>query len=162
MHVHSSGWSTTYTPLHESYNAIRRSRLLHQNVCIQFTPVMHVTARELHSYSQVCEVALISKVYDKYPKSIIISSGSSTGAQKPRKLSIPARIATKLHTGRLAGEGSSADFNQLDLLEGPLFVQTFYTTPRENTKSQLHDTQQLQNRYRYCTQGLCVRCICSH
>ena len=28
--------------------------------------------------------------------------------------------------------------NQLDLLEGPLFVQTFYTTPSANTKSQLH------------------------
>ena len=82
-----------------SYNAIRRSGLLHQKVCIQFTPVLHVTARELHSYSQVCEVAWISKVYDKY-------SGSSTGAQKPRKFSIPARIATKLHTGHLAGEGS--------------------------------------------------------
>ena len=90
-----------------SYNAIRRSRLLHQNVCIQFTLVMHITARELHSYPQVWDVALISKVYDKYQKSIIIiSSGSSKGAQKPRKLSIPARIATKLHTGRLAREGS--------------------------------------------------------
>ena len=55
-----------------SYNAIRRSRLLHQNVCIQFTSVMHVTARELHSCPQVCDVALIAKVYDKYPKSIII------------------------------------------------------------------------------------------
>ena len=68
----------------------------------------------------------------------IISSGSSTGAQKPRKLSIPAPIAAKLHTGRFAGEGSSAYFDQLDLSEGPLFVQTFYTTPSANTKSQLH------------------------
>ena len=31
---------------------------------------MHVTARELHSCPEVCEVPLISKVYDKYPKSL--------------------------------------------------------------------------------------------
>ena len=36
----------------------------------------------------VCEVPLISKVYDRYPKSMIISPGSSTGAQKAKKLSI--------------------------------------------------------------------------
>ena len=86
------------------YNAIRRSRLLHQNVCIQFTPVMHVTARELHSYPKVCEVALKSKVYGKYPKSIIISPGSSTGAQKPRKFSIPARILPNFIQGDWPGK----------------------------------------------------------
>ena len=49
---------------------------------------------------------------------MIISSGSSTGSQKPRKLSIPARIATKFHTGRLAGARSQANFDQPDLSEG--------------------------------------------
>ena len=68
----------------------------------------------------------------------IISLGSTMGAQKPRKLSIPALIAAKLHTGQFDGEGSYANFDQLDLSEGPLFVQTFYTTPSANTKSQLH------------------------
>ena len=33
---------------------------------------------------------------------------------------------------------NSIQVNQLDLSEGPLFVQTFYTTPSANTKSQLH------------------------
>ena len=70
------------------------------------------------------------------------------GAQKPRKLSIPAQIATKHHTGRFVAECSEANFDQLDLSEGPFFVQNFYTTPRENTKSQLHDTLQLRNWYR--------------
>ena len=74
----------------------------------------------------------------------MISSGSSTGAQKPRKLSIPACIATKLHTGRFTGR---ANFDQLDLSEGLLFVQTFDTTASEDTKSQLNDTQQLRSRY---------------
>ena len=42
-----------------------------------------------------------------YPKSTIeiqraISSGSSTGAQRPRKLSVPARIAAKLNTSQSA------------------------------------------------------------
>ena len=55
---------------------------------IQFTLVIHVTACELHSCPEVCEVSLISKVYNRYPKSIIISSGSSTGAQNTRKFSI--------------------------------------------------------------------------
>ena len=64
---------------------------------------MHVTACELHSCPKVYEVPFVSKVYDRYPKSLI-SSGSSTGTQKPRKLSIPAPIATKLHTGRYAGK----------------------------------------------------------
>ena len=52
----------------------------------------------------------------------IISSGSSMGAQKPRKLSIPAQIAIKHHAGRFAAECSEANFDQLDLSEGPLFV----------------------------------------
>ena len=38
-----------------------------------------------------------------YPKSII-SSGSSTGAQKPRKLSIPAPIAANFIQGDLPGK----------------------------------------------------------
>ena len=42
-------------------------------------------------------------------------------------MSIPAPIAAKLH-----------QVNQLDLSEGTLFLQTFYTTPSANTKSQLH------------------------
>ena len=48
------------------------------------------------------------------------------GAQKARKLSIPAPIATKLHTGThsFAGKGSSANFDQLDLAEGPLYIAT--------------------------------------
>ena len=57
---------------------------------IHFTPVIHFTAGELHSCPEVCEVPLISKVYDRYPKSVI-SSGNSTGAQKARKLSIFAQ-----------------------------------------------------------------------
>ena len=141
MHVNSSGWSTKFTRLHVTTMLFADPDYCTRTYVYNLPRVIHVTAHKLHSYLKYVKSHLISKVYEKYPKSIIISSGSSTGAQKPRKFSIPALIATKLHRGRFAGEGSSAHFDQLDLLKGPLFVQTFYTTPSENTKSQLHNTQ---------------------
>ena len=73
-------------------------------------------------------VPFISKVYDRNPKSTI-SSGSSTGAQKPRKLSIPAPIAAKLDTGQSAR------------LIGRAALPTnflHHSAPSANTKLQLH------------------------
>ena len=136
----------------------------------QFTPVIHFTARELHSCPSVCEVPLIPKVYDRYPKSFI-SSGSSTGAQKAIKLSIPAPIATKLRTrtkdlpGKVLKPMSISWTYWKDLIRRAAVrsrhgflhncqaqpfgrAQTVYTIVSANTKSQLHNIQQLRNRYR--------------
>ena len=138
MHVHSSGWSHTRlhfaTMLFADTDCCTRTYVytlprLRTSQRVNYTTVLQYM--KSHSYPKFIS---ISKVY------YIISSGSSTGAQKPRKLSVPARIAAKLHTGQFAREGSKTNFDQLDLSEGPLFLQTFYTTstPSANTKSHLH------------------------
>ena len=167
MHVHRCGLSTMSSLLHVATTLFADILIVAlERVDIQFTPVIHVTTRELHVHRcpQVCEVSSVSKVYDRYPKSTI-SSGSSAGPQKARKLSIPAPIAAKLHTGakcwgRFSSQLLSARLvgrAALRIRHGFLHdcqaqpfgqVQTFYTTPSSsaNTKSQLHKTQQLQNR----------------
>ena len=95
MHVHSSGWSTTYTRLHVA------TMLCADTDCCTRTYVYTLPQLRTSQRVNYTTVPFISKVYDRNPKSTI-SSGSSTGAQKPRKLSIPAPIAAKLYTGQSA------------------------------------------------------------
>ena len=102
MHVRSSGLSTTYSRLHVA------TMLLADTDCctrkyVYTLPRLRTSQRVNYTTVLKCtECCSYPKSTIEIPSLLSLQATSSTGAQKPRKLSIPAPIAAKLHTGQSA------------------------------------------------------------
>ena len=126
MHVHSSGWSTAYTRLRVA------TMLIADKDCCTRTYVCTLT--RLGTSHCVNDTAVL-----KYMKS---NSLTKSTIEIQSLLSLQAALqALKSRENCPFLHQLPPNFiqvNQLDLSEGPLFLQTFYTTPSANTKSLLH------------------------
>ena len=137
MHVHSSGWSTTYTRLH-----VATMRFADTDCC---TRTYVYTLPRLRTSQRVNYTTVLKYMKcHSYPKSTI-------EIQSLLSLQAALRALKRLENCSFLHQlpPNSIQVNQLDLPEGPLFVQTFYTTPiRVLTRNHSCTAQQLRNRYR--------------
>ena len=128
MHMRSSGLSTLYSRLHVA------GMLFADTDCCTRTYVY--TLPRLRTSQGVNYTTVLKYVYMKshsYPKSTI-------EIQSLLSLQAALRALKSLERCPFLYQlpPNFIQVNQLDLSEGLLFLQTFYTTPSANTKSQLH------------------------
>ena len=136
MHVHSSGWSTTYTRLHVA------TMLFADTDCCTRTYVytLHQLCTSQHvNYTTVLKY-MKSHSYAKSTidiQSILLSLQAALRALKTlENCPFLHRLPPNFIQGNLLGNVLKPI--SISSTEGLLFVQTFYTTPSANTKSQLH------------------------
>ena len=133
MHVHSSGWSTTYTPLHVA------TMLFADTDCCTRTYVYTLprlrTSQQRVKYTTMYEVPFISKVYDRNPKSTI-------EIQSLLSLQAALRAIKSLENCPFLHQlpPNFIQVNQLDLSEGRSSYKLFTPLrwPSANTKPQLN------------------------